>query len=258
MSSKKLISWNVNGIRACAKKNFFEFLEQEAPDILCVQETKALESDVDEAIRQPSGYYSIWHSAERKGYSGVAMFLKEKPLQSFEGFGNPKFDCEGRVVGAEFNDYYVFGVYFPNGGMGDERVVYKLEFYEAFFSFCEELRATGKPVIVCGDYNTAHTEIDLARPKENQDVSGFLPIERAWLDKIISDGWVDTFRSFYPDKKDSYSWWSYRARARINNVGWRIDYVFVNQEGFDVIESAFIRDDIQGSDHCPVGVVLKS
>ena len=259
-SSKKikLVSWNVNGIRACANKTFFNYLKEENPDILCVQETKALESDVDESLRQPSGYYSIWHSAQRKGYSGVAMFLKHKPLKSFEGFGNPTFDCEGRVVGAEFDNFYVFGVYFPNGGQGDERVAYKLNFYAAFFDYCETLRKTGKAVIVCGDYNTAHQEIDLARPKENKHVSGFLPIEREWLDKLIRDGWVDTYRDKYPYCKDVYSWWSYRARARENNVGWRIDYTFINKEHKHWIEDSFVQMDVTGSDHCPVGIIFES
>lgn len=257
MSKKlKIISWNVNGIRACAKKNFFEYLKSSEADILCIQESKAMEADLEEAIRQPSGYHAIWHSAERKGYSGVAMFLKQKPIKSFEGFGNPKFDCEGRVVGAEFENFYVFGVYFPNGGMGDDRVAYKLEFYDAFFTFCEECRATGKAVIVCGDYNTAHQPVDLARPKDNQNTSGFLPIEREWIDKLIRDGWIDTYRHFHPTSKNVYTWWSYRARARDNNVGWRIDYCFINQEAKAMLKDAFVEMNVKGSDHCPVGIII--
>ncbi len=254
----KISSWNVNGIRACAKKGAFQdYLQQTEPDVLFLQETKAFEEVLPEEVRQPSGYHSVWHSAERPGYSGVALITKEKPNEVFEGMGNPKYDCEGRVVGADFGSFVVFGVYFPNGSMGEHRLNYKLDFYTDFFNMCQEYREAGKHVIVCGDYNTAHTEIDLARPKENVENSGFLPIERAWMDKLVDElGYIDTFRHFNPNKTDEYTWWTYRGAARKRNVGWRIDYTLVNKEFLPAIKEAFIQQDVMGSDHCPVGVVI--
>ena len=252
----KIISWNVNGIRACANKTFFEFLKEEDPDILCLQEIKALESDLEEPLRQPSGYHSIWHSAEKKGYSGTAILTKEKPKTIIKGFGNPKYDSEGRVLMAEYENFIVFSVYFPNGQMNNARLLYKLDFYNDFFDYCNELKSEGKNIIICGDYNTAHKEIDLARPKENESTSGFMPIEREWLDKIIQMGYVDTFREFNT-KPEEYSWWSYRTRARERNIGWRIDYVFVNSEFQSQVSDAFIQQRVTGSDHCPVGITIK-
>ena len=254
----KITSWNVNGIRACAKKGAFqEYLAQYHPDILFLQETKAFEHDLPEAIKQPSGYHAVWHSAKRPGYSGVAMITKQKPLAVFEGMGMDKFDIEGRVVGADFGSFIVFGVYFPNGSMGEHRLQYKLEFYDSLFNLCKEYRDAGKHIIVCGDYNTAHTEIDLARPKENSENSGFLPIERAWMDKLTTEmGYVDTFREFNPNKKDQYTWWTYRSAARKRNIGWRIDYTLVNKEFLPYIQEVFIESKVMGSDHCPVGIVI--
>ena len=257
--SIKIVSWNVNGIRACYKKGaFFDYLDHESPDILFLQETKVSPVDIPPELDNPKGYYSVWHSAERKGYSGVALFTRLKPLEVFEGFGNPKFDCEGRVIGARFENFICFGVYFPNGQMSDERLKYKLDFYDAFFNFANEVKANGENIIICGDYNTAHHDIDLARPKENQDVSGFLPIERAWLDKISNEyGYVDTFRQFH-SQPEEYSWWTYRAGARQRNIGWRIDYVFANHEFLPLIQNGFIQQSVMGSDHCPVGVTINA
>lgn len=253
----KIVSWNVNGIRACVKKGmFFDYLEKENPDILGVQEIKATTDCLDELILNPSGYYSVWHSAERKGYSGVALFTKKKPIAVFEGFGNPKYDVEGRVIVAEYDQFVVCNCYFPNGQMGDHRLQYKLDFYKDFFDYCNDLRTMGKNLIICGDYNTAHKEIDLARPKENENTSGFMPIERAWIDKIVDEfGYVDTFRHFNKEG-GQYSWWNQRAGARQRNVGWRIDYCFVNSEFLPKVKNAFIQQHIMGSDHCPVGVEL--
>ena len=170
----KIISWNVNGIRACVKKGFLDYLKEESPDMICLQETKIAIEDLDPAIKDPSGYYGIWHSAKRKGYSGTAILTKHKPISAIEGFGNEKYDCEGRVTIAEFDTYYVLSVYFPNGQQGDERLQYKLDFYRDFFEYCNDLKKTGKGLIICGDYNTAHYPIDLARPKENEAFSSFL------------------------------------------------------------------------------------
>ena len=250
-------SWNVNGIRACVKKgSFFEYLESKDPDILFLQEIKALESDLPENVRQPAGYHAEWFPAEKKGYSGVGVLTKEKPIAIHKGFGIPEYDREGRVIVVEYDTFYALGVYFPNGQMSPERMAYKLTFYKALFDYCEELKATGKHVLIAGDYNTAHTAIDLARPKENEGISGFTPIEREWMDRIIGEyGYRDTFRAFNSEPKE-YSWWTYRAGARQRNVGWRIDYVFVSEALLPQVSNAFIQQDVMGSDHCPVGVQL--
>ncbi|MGE4169819.1 MAG: exodeoxyribonuclease III [Candidatus Margulisiibacteriota bacterium] len=252
----KLISWNVNGIRACAQKGFLDYLNTEDPDIICLQETKAMPTDLDDTLLNPSGYHGIWHSGERKGYSGVAILTKLKPIFVSEGFGNPKYDCEGRVAMAEYDNFVLFGIYFPNGQKDDTRLQYKLDFYQDFFDYAQDLRAQGKNIVICGDYNTAHKEIDLAHPKENANYSGFLPIERAWMDKLESLGYVDTFRQFNQEP-NQYSWWTYRMAARQRNVGWRIDYFWVNQEFMPNVTSAFIQQEIKGSDHCPVGITIR-
>ncbi len=251
----KIISWNVNGIRACAKKGFAEFIEQEQPDVLFLQETKVAEADLPDELRDPFGYQSVWHSAERKGYSGVALLTKLKPTNVISGFGVPEFDVEGRVIQAEFDDLLVLGVYFPNGQQGEERLNYKLRFYDALFSYCDDMRNIGKKVIVCGDFNTAHTPIDLARPKENESTSGFMPIEREWVSEIIRRNYVDIYRIQHPSDH-KYSWWSYRAGSREKNVGWRIDYFMVTDELKDNVTDSFILTNIMGSDHCPVGIDL--
>ncbi len=251
----KLISWNVNGIRACVKKGFLEFLERENPDILFLQETKARVEDLEDHIVTPRGYYSVWHSAVRKGYSGVALLTKKKPINVVCGLGIPRFDDEGRVIMADYGDFVVFGVYFPNGQMSDERLSYKLDFYEHLFELTNQLISEGRHVIICGDYNIAHRAIDLANPKENEKYSGFLPIERAWMDSLETFGYVDTYRHFDPSP-DKYTWWTYRVNARARNIGWRIDYFWVNAAFLPRVSSAFIQPDVAGSDHCPVGITL--
>ncbi|MEK9657041.1 MAG: exodeoxyribonuclease III [bacterium] len=253
----KLISWNVNGIRACIKKNcFFEFIEQENPDVLGIQEIKALRSDLAPHMTDLPNYHSSWHSADRKGYSGVATFTKPKPKTVIEGFGNKKYDTEGRVLISEYDEFFLLNCYFPNGQRDDERLQYKLDFYQDFFDYCEELKKEGKHLVICGDYNTAHTEIDLARPKQNEHTSGFMKVEREWIDRMIEQyGYIDTFRAFNKEP-NQYSWWSYRARARTNNVGWRIDYFFVTKDCMPYVKNAFIRQSVMGSDHCPVGIEL--
>ena len=253
----RLLSWNVNGYRAVLKKGFAGFLAASGADVLGLQEVKACAGQLTERDRAVAGYASAWNCAERRGYSGVAAFYRKEPLSVSNGFGEPRFDAEGRVIALEYPEFHLLNVYFPNGGLGPERLRYKLDFYEAFLARVERLRKTGKAVVFCGDVNTAHREIDLARPKENVENSGFMPIERAWLDKITALGWVDTFRAFHPEP-GRYTWWDYKTRARERNVGWRLDYFFVNREKAGLVKDAFILPEVQGSDHCPVGIELET
>lgn len=251
----KLISWNINGIRAADRKGLFNWFKKESPDILCLQEIKALPEQVPLHLRNAPGYYVFLNPAERKGYSGVATFTKEKPIDIKTGFGIEKFDCEGRTLITEFPSFTLFNIYFPNGKKNQGRLDYKLDFYDTFLGYADNLKAEGKNIIVCGDFNTAHKEIDLARPKENEKISGFLPVERAWIDTFIDHGYVDTFRHFNKES-GQYSWWDMKTRARERNVGWRIDYFFVNKEFMPHIKKAFILQDVTGSDHCPVGIEI--
>lgn len=252
----RLISWNVNGIRAVAKKDFFLNMEQMAPDILCIQETKAQDFQVAEVLADIQDYYYYSNSAEKKGYSGTAILSKEKPLSVSRDIGIPEHDTEGRVLCLEYKDYYVINVYVPNSGSELKRLSYRYDWDKAFFDYLKNLEKQ-KPVIVCGDFNVAHTEIDLARPKPNYNKSaGFMQEEIDGMDRFTSGGLVDTFRHFYPDKKDAYSWWSYRAGARGNNIGWRIDYFLVSESFISSVKDASIHPDVMGSDHCPVSIEL--
>jgi exodeoxyribonuclease III len=255
MPTKKILSWNVNGIRAVYKKELFLPLFQKNPDILCIQETKADESQLVKELKEIKGYNSYFSSAEKKGYSGVAIYAKEKPEKIETGFGIKEFDNEGRILIAYYNNFVLFNIYFPNGKASKERLKYKMDFYDAFLDFADKLKTKAKNIIVCGDVNTAHTEIDLARPKENENQSGFLPEERAWMDKLISHGYTDTFRMFTKEG-GHYSWWDYKTAARERNTGWRIDYFFISNSINDKIKSAFILKDVMGSDHCPVGIEI--
>ena len=251
----KIYSWNVNGIRAIQKKGFIDWVIKEQPDILCIQETKANIEQLDEEIVNIEGYYSYFNSAERKGYSGVATYTKIKPLAVKCGIGIEKFDSEGRVLITEYSEFTLLNIYFPNGQKDEERLNYKMEFYDSILDYCNNLKSQGKRLIISGDYNTAHREIDLKNPKSNEKTSGFLPIERAWIDKFISHGYIDTFRHFYSDKV-KYSWWSYKFRAREKGVGWRIDYNFVSDNLIDNVKGAEILNEVMGSDHCPVAIYL--
>ncbi|MCA1959582.1 MAG: exodeoxyribonuclease III [Desulfomonile sp.] len=251
-----VLSWNVNGIRAVYKKGFLEWLQQEAPDVLCIQETKARADQLPEDLINPPGYRTFWSAAEKKGYSGVAVFTKIKPTAVTTSLGIDRFDAEGRFIRIDFADFTLFNVYFPNGKRDRERLDFKLTFYDAFFDMIEKLRKTNNRLMFCGDLNTAHNEIDLARPKENETVSGFLPIERRWIDKVVAHGHVDTFRHFHPEKIQ-YTWWDLKTRARERNIGWRLDYVFVTRELLPSVKSAFILTEVLGSDHCPVGLKLE-
>ncbi|NFD85956.1 exodeoxyribonuclease III [Clostridium botulinum] len=252
----RIYSWNVNGLRAVAKKNFIEWIGEESPDILCIQETKLQENQLEDNIKNIDGYYSYFSFAVKKGYSGVATYTKVKPISVKHSIGIEKFDSEGRILITEFKDFTLLNIYFPNGQRDEERLQYKLDFYEALFNYCDELVKKGKKLVICGDYNTAHNEIDLKNPKANEKTSGFLRIERDWLDKIIERGYTDTFRNMNPDKI-KYSWWSYRFKARERNAGWRIDYHFVSNNLLDRVENTEILNEVYGSDHCPVMLELK-
>lgn len=253
----RIVSWNVNGLRAVFKKDFPSVVEDMNPDILCLQETKLQEEQRTEEMINLGPYSSYWDYAARKGYSGVAAYAKEHPLEHRYGFGIDRFDTEGRVIELVYDRFILFNIYFPNGQKDDERLQYKLDFYRDFFTYADELKAKGKSLIITGDFNTAHNEIDLKNPKSNKDRSGFLRIERDVLDDILGRGYVDTFRHFHPDTV-KYSWWSYRFSARKNNAGWRIDYFFVSEDLIEnnIVTDAFILNDVLGSDHCPVGIEL--
>ena len=253
-----LVSWNVNGLRAAWKKGFLESVQALDADVLGLQETKLQEDQLTDAMRTIPGYAAHFAFAERKGYSGTAMYTRREPLAVRYGMGIERFDSEGRIIEMDLGDIVFFTIYFPNGQMSEERLQYKLDFYDAFFAYADGLRDKGRSLVISGDFNTAHNEIDLKNPKANEDRSGFLRIERDWLDRIIARGYVDTFRTLYPDTV-KYSWWTYRFKARQRNAGWRIDYFFVTQDLVDSgrIVDAFIDNEIEGSDHCPVGLVLK-
>lgn len=257
MTTMKLLSWNVNGIRSINKKGALNEYINLGADILCIQETKAQVQQLGEDITIFNGYRSYFSDAERKGYSGVSIYTKPVPLAIETGIGIERFDSEGRTLLADYGDFVLLNHYYPNGKASSERLNYKMDFYEACLEFTDKLVAAGKNVIICGDVNTAHTPIDLARPKANEDISGFLPEERAWIDTFLSHGYVDTFRMFHPEEPDQYSWWSFRSGARQRNVGWRIDYFFVNEAFKDHVKDAFIMNDFVGSDHCPIGIELE-
>jgi exodeoxyribonuclease-3 len=251
----KILSWNVNGLRAVLRKGFLDWLHKEQPDILCIQEIKAHEEQLPEEVKNIENYYTHFTSAERKGYSGVALFSKMKPL-SVQNLDIPRFDVEGRTQVVEYPAFFLYNVYFPNGKKSKERLEYKMDFYDAFLKHAERLRKKGKKLVICGDVNTAHRQIDLARPKENAKVSGFLPEERAWIDTFIAHGFIDTFRIF-TSEGGHYSWWDYKSHARERNVGWRIDYFFISENLKKQLSSAFISPEVMGSDHCPVGIELQ-
>ena len=255
----RIVSWNVNGLRACARKGFRDFLASSNADIICLQEVRAFPEQLDEDLREPAGWHTHFSPAQRPGYSGVAIYSREAPRKIETSLGIKRFDIEGRFITAWFGRTAVSSVYFPKGNGKDRdnsRVPYKLDFYKAVKEKIEQYRKAG-PVFVTGDYNTAHEEIDLARPKTNRKSSGFLPEERQVLTNWQNDGWVDVFRRQYPDEPGHYSWWRQFGNAREDNVGWRIDYVYASPGGARRVKDAFIWPNAMGSDHCPVGVDLE-
>jgi exodeoxyribonuclease III len=252
----RILSWNVNGLRALLNKGFLKWLDKDNPDILCIQETKASPEQLGKDVLEHDSYHSCWDSSVlKKGYSGVATFSKEEPIKVERGLGIEKFDAEGRVLMTEFKDFVLFNIYFPNGKASSERLNFKLEFYEAFLSKIESLKKKGKKIIFCGDVNTAHKEIDLTHPKNNEKISGFLPIERRWIDRVIEHGYMDSLREFHPEP-ELYTWWDMKTGARKRNVGWRIDYFFVQKELNNNLKNGFIMPEVMGSDHCPIGIEL--
>jgi exodeoxyribonuclease-3 len=256
MRSLRILSWNVNGLRAVYKKGFLEWFQEDMPDILCIQETKASVDQVPTQLNNIPGYCSFFSSGDKKGYGGVGFFSRERPKSLKFSLDIDGFDDEHRAIVADCGDFLIFNVYFPNGKASKERLEYKLKFYDQFLDLIDRLLAEGKSILICGDVNTAHKEIDIARPKQNERISGFLPEERAWIDRLLEHGFLDTFRIFHPEG-GHYSWWDLKTKARERNVGWRIDYFFASEGLKERIRSAFILKEVQGSDHCPVGIELQ-
>lgn len=250
----KIVSWNLNGIRACYKKGLTDFIQAESPDILCVQETKAHLDQVEPAVQSLGYPHYYWSSAKKKGYSGVATFCLKEPIEVKTGIGNDAYDSEGRFVISRHPDFELFNIYFPNGGSGEERHQFKQKFLNDLSQHLKKVLDQGRNVIVVGDYNVAHKEIDVFDPVRLSKESGFLPEERDWFDSFLNLGFVDCFRKFHPDLKNKYSWWSYRELARISNRGWRIDYICVSTELAKKVTKASIHDTVEGSDHCPVSI----
>lgn len=258
MAQLNLISWNVNGLRALWSKDFLDTFRRLSPDVMAIQETKLQEPQLTDEMRHVEGYASYWSFCTvKKGYSGVGVYSRVPPVRVREGIGIPRYDDEGRVLELDFGDFIFFNVYFPNGQMSEERLQYKLDFYRDFFAYLEPVKSAGKSLVIAGDYNTAHNEIDLKNPKANENTSGFLRVERDRIDDIVRSGYVDTFRHLHPNTV-RYSWWSYRFKARERNAGWRIDYFFTTENMINDgrIQEAVIEDSIFGSDHCPIRLTV--
>jgi exodeoxyribonuclease-3 len=248
----KLYSWNVNGIRSAIRRGLLTWMQEAQPEVLCLQETKADRQDLPKEVSCPPGYESYWAKGERRGYAGVATYLRNPPSSWHPGLGIERMDADSRVVVTELDGIELYNVYFPNGKASPERLQFKFDFYAAFLEQIDRRVSEGHPVIFCGDVNTAHKEIDIARPKENRNVSGFLPEECACLDTWVEHGWVDTYRYLHPDAQEAYSWWSMRTKARDRNIGWRLDYFFVHQSLLPRVRAAGIDSQVFGADHCPV------
>lgn len=252
-----LFSWNVNGLRAVHRKGIFlDWLERTQPDILGLQETRCRPDQLGEELLRPLGYHTYWAAAERAGYSGVALYSKREPLSVQTGLGFDEYDREGRTIVADYGNFIFITAYFPNGSRDHVRVPFKMRYNADFLGYIENLRQVGRPVIFCGDINTSHQEIDLARPRQNRNATGFLPIEREWLDQVVSIGYLDTFRARYPDRTGAYTWWAQVTFSREKNVGWRLDYFFVTPDLWSRVIEAEIHPDVLGSDHCPVSLTL--
>lgn len=252
----RMISWNVAGIRAAIKKGMWEFMKKDGADIFCLQETKAKIEQIPHSIEEPTEYYFYLNAAVKAGYSGVGTYTKLEPKKIILGDRDNDWDDEGRVIITKFDEFTLLNCYFPNGGRDRGRLIYKLNFYDKFLQYINELREKGEKVIFCGDVNTAHNDIDLSRPRENSKKSGFMPEERAWIDRFEKEGWVDTFREKYPESV-VYSWWDQKSGARKRNIGWRIDYFFIDEKLKDKVTDAFVLDEVMGSDHAPVGIEME-
>ena len=252
---KSIFSWNVNGIRAIDRKGFRKWLSRANPDILAIQETKADVEQLDEDLKNIEGYTSYFYSAQKKGYSGVALYTKEKPL-SIEPLGDPSFDFEGRTIIAKYADFTLINCYFPNSQLEAKRIDYKIAFCDTVLQKCDELVKNGENIVLCGDYNIAHEPIDLANPKANEKNPGYFPEERNWMTKFLNAGYIDIFRHFHPDEPGHYTWWSYRSQARARDIGWRIDYHSVNKNFISAVKAVNIHKGILGSDHCPISIDL--
>jgi exodeoxyribonuclease-3 len=254
----RIISYNVNGIRAAIKKGFIDWLKTDPADVICLQETKATEGDVDVKQLEALGFEHHWFSANKKGYSGVAIFSKIKPTAVVKGNGHPESDFEGRVIQMQFGDITLINAYFPSGTSGEERQAFKYVWLDEFYTYLNKLRKKNPKIILCGDYNIAHEEIDIHDPKSNKNTTGFLPDERAWMTKFLKSGWIDTFREFHKEPH-RYSWWSQRfPSVRLNNKGWRIDYITVTEDLKNKLADADIFPDVKHSDHCPVYLEIKT
>ncbi len=254
----KILSYNINGIRAGIKKGFIKWLKEESPDVLCIQETKAQPEQIDNEIFEELGYKTYWYSAQKKGYSGTGIITKIAPKHVECGMGIEKYDAEGRFIRADFQDVSVISVYHPSGSSSDLRQAFKMQWLEDFRQYVNDLQTTCKKLVIAGDYNICRLWIDIHNPEKQQKTSGFLPEERQWFQDFINDGYCDSYRHFYPEKPDQYSWWSYRANSRNRNKGWRIDYLMVTENLKPQLQSAFILPNAKHSDHCPVGIVLGS
>jgi len=251
----KITTWNVNGIRAAIRKGALDWVNSFKPDILCLQEIKARPDQLEPEQREISGYHSIWNSAQKPGYSGVATFHNDSLNEIQLGIQDPRFDSEGRVIKTRHEDFTLFNIYFPNGQRDQGRLSYKLDFYKQLLEICKQMHQRGEKIIITGDFNTAHNEIDLAHPRENQTTSGFLPEERAWISYYLENGFTDIFRKLYPEKVQ-YTWWTYLFRARDRNVGWRLDYFLISDQLVSTVKDVIIHDEVLGSDHCPVTLIL--
>lgn len=249
------MSWNVNGIRAVEQKGFLEWMKTNQPDVLGLQETKAHPEQLSESLLHIPGYQAFWSAAEKKGYSGTVVYTRLQPRSVRYNLPDERFNHEGRNVIVEFDDFVFINTYFPNGKMNEDRLQFKMDFYENWLKMADSYKSQGRHLIMTGDFNTAHEPIDLARPRQNEKESGFLPMERQWIDKYLSHGYVDTFRELYPSVQE-FTWWNMRTNGRPNNIGWRIDYFFVNEELFPRVKDSFHQTEVMGSDHCPIGILL--
>ncbi|MBL7164706.1 MAG: exodeoxyribonuclease III [Anaerolineales bacterium] len=253
----RITTWNVNGLRAALRKGAADWWDAERPNVLCLQEIRSCPDQLTaDQLTQLERVHAEWNPAQRAGYSGVATFSIPEPLASEKGLGDERFDIEGRVIQTRSQDFTLFNIYFPNGGRDHSRVGYKLDFYAYLLALCDQMHKAGEQIIICGDFNTAHQEIDLRNHKQNQNTTGFLPEERAWIDKYLDHGFVDAYRQLYPDR-EQYTWWTYRSNARQRNVGWRLDYFLVSESLMARVEDVIVHDDVLGSDHCPVTLVIQ-